>query len=148
MAEAPLVIEPLTDRMIAAGEELVERARVDGVDVVAAFWLFTLETSQWRLTLATPLVDTEGQRAVYEQVWTLVFRSKSDKPLGLEFQRITVVSPNNSLVRALANASKLMDLANRLMFNTRLGGEFFDGVYIYFIAKSVRPSPGQHRMSH
>ena len=147
MAEASLVIEPLTDKMISAGTELLARLKALKVEVVAAFWHFTSDAGEWRLALATPSVDSEGPKELYGRIWSAVFEWETAPPSGLDFQRVVVLSPSDSLVRALANANKLIALHERLMFNTRLGGEYFEGVYIYFISRSVKPLPGSYRVS-
>src|SRR5213080_3706035 len=118
MAEEILVKEYLTKEMIEAGKELLHRLETANFEVVAAFWLYYSEAQEWRLTLAWPLVDKEGPRKAYEKIGEVLDQA-GNKISGLGLLNVTVVSPNNTLVRALASASDLIALQGKRL--TRSG---------------------------
>lgn len=148
MADNLLVVEPLTDGMISAGKDLLARLRGAPLNIVAAFWLFTSEAGEWRCTLASPQIDVDGPKKVYEAVWMAMY-GEGDISLFrmLDFQRIVVVRPEERLVRALASADKLVDLSNRFMSNARFDSVFVEGLYVYFVSPSVKPLPN-NRPAH
>ena len=144
MAEEILVKEPLTHEMIAAGEELMRVLEAANIELSALFWLYTVEAGQWRLTLATPLVDTLGPKKTYATVRNAL-SSASSAIQGLDLLSVTAVSPNERLVRALASVSGLANssLATKRLPRSYLNGIYVDDIYIYFVKDSVKPLPGK-----
>jgi len=50
------------------GEELIQQLDQSGLEVVAAFWFYVPDSDTWRLYIASPAVDEEGPKAVYERI--------------------------------------------------------------------------------
>lgn len=140
MAEGLLVMPPLTDSMIQAEKDLLARIKNTDIGIVAALWLYTSETGEWRCMLALPQLSTDGPKKSYEALWAVMYSSRDRSPLHhLDFDRIAVVEPEDALVRALANAGKSLDISGRFLFNTRLDSTFIEGIYVYFVSPSVKP---------
>ncbi len=142
MAEEVLVGQVLTTEMIKAGEELLKEVQKSDLDVTAAFWLYFAESGEWRLVLVSPRVDTDGPKKLYSRLSKLLYRDGL-KVYGLDSLNITFVSPNDRLVRAIANTGRLADLSGKRLSGANFSGEFVDDIYIYFIGDPAEPSDGR-----
>src|SRR5207249_154040 len=109
-------------------------------------WLYSLEANEWRLVLVSPQVDTEGPRKIYGMIWDALYK-RSDRVMGLDLLSISVFSPDDTLVRALASANDLVALSGKRLTRNRLNGVFIEDVYIYFVKDSVKPLPGPKWLS-
>lgn len=152
MAENYLVVEPLTDNMIKAGSDLIAQLPETSLDIAAAFWIYTLDVADWRLSLASPSIESEGKKRAYEIIWAVTFGNKdqnSDLSLGLQkaYQSVTVVSTQDMIVRALAGLRGLTFNEHTYVRNIRLNGVFVEGLYVYFIGESIEPLPDPWRLS-
>src|SRR5690349_3670231 len=99
MDKAVLVMFPLE-----AGKQLAEALDKDGFNVQAALWLYRPESDSWRLMIASALVDKIGPTESYKRILAKLqsIREKLDPLLNeLYLNNITIVSPWNSLIRAL-----------------------------------------------
>jgi hypothetical protein len=142
MADEILVKEQLTDKMIKAGKRLLHRLDSVSLEVVAAFWLYTSETNKWQLIIATPQVDIEGPRKLYGQI-RQVLRDGPHKDSELDLLDITVFSPSEPLVRAIASIRNLTnDISGKRLTRSNLNGVYVEDIYIYFVKDSVNPLPG------
>lgn len=142
MAKETLVREHFTNEMISDGEELLRRLESRGVKLVAAFWLYLSEAEEWRLTLVSPQVDSQGPRSLYNTIREALQETPNGKASSLELLNITVLSPNDTIVRALASANDLVALSGKRLSESRFNGIYVQDVYIYFIDGSVKPLPG------
>src|SRR5213079_3376918 len=100
MAEETLVKEVLTDRLIAAGADLTRQLVRSDWPVVGTLWLYEPEINEWRLLIVSPSVDSEGPLAAYRLVSAALQSGQS----RLSLDNISVVSPEDPRVRALASA--------------------------------------------
>lgn len=138
MAEEILVKEPLTKDRVEAGGKLLSRLFEIGLEVVAAFWLYTSENNEWRLMLACPSADTEGPRSIYGKIWDALY-GQVEKPLDIESTDTMVLTPTDTLVRALANVKSLVDISGKRLGPTGINGIPVDDIYVYFVKDSVEP---------
>ena len=97
--------------------------------VKAAFWLYLPESREWRLVIATPLVDEQGPQATYRDVRAVL---AANLALNLSLQNISAVSPKDPLVKAFQNAMKIVPdpTGARLTRNT-LNGTYVEDAYVY-----------------
>jgi hypothetical protein len=146
MAEEVLVRGPLTNEMIVAGEKLLQRLELLGLDIVASFWMYFPESNEWRLALATHHVDSLGPKKVYAKIWDALHKA-SDTQLGLDLQNLTVLSPGESLVKSLVGANKQFDLSGKKLSEHRINGSSLDDMYIYYVKDAIKPSPGPRWIS-
>ena len=95
----------------------------------AAFWLYDPESQDWRLVLATPLVDEVGPLATYTHLQRSLY---SIQPTDLSLQNISVWSPRKPLVKAIRRAARIPLGAEgvRLTRNT-VGGIYIEDAYVY-----------------
>src|SRR6266498_5414814 len=111
-----MVTTSLVESDIADGRRLI--AALDGLNslfqVQAAFWLYRPEAMEWRLMVATPLVDQRGPFSTYSDIQD-VLRSMAP-PLSISMQDISVVSPNDKLVKVMKKAGHIPPGAPGLRF--------------------------------
>ena len=98
--------------------------------VKAAFWLYYTESEEWRLVIATPLVDEQGSLKTYSQLQPVLF---SIQPADLYLQNIAVMSPSDPLVKAFRRALRMAPGSSDLRFpkGTVEGRTYIEGAYVY-----------------
>ena len=134
MAEEILLKEPLEDAMIREGEAITSQLEELGVPLTASFWLYTSERNDWRLTIASPLVNSEGELAVLRMV------GKALDALNLSITYvnvISVISTNAPVVRALSTLTPNGVLVRSKRFNGVFDRYYIDDVYLYRIAPTA-----------
>lgn len=99
--------------------------------VKAAFWMYLPESHEWRLFIATPLVDEQGPQATYRDLRAALLAA-NPAVLDLSLQNISVVSPKDPLVKALQNAMKIdPETSGVRMTRTTLNGAYVEEAYVY-----------------
>jgi hypothetical protein len=127
MAETILVKEVLTDQMIAAGADLIKQLDRSGWPVVGSLWLYDPEMNEWRLLIVSPSVKDDGPLAAYQRI-----NAQLESVAHLSWEPISVVSPDDRRVRALASAYKTgPDLQGRRVHRTAVNGYYVDDAYVY-----------------
>src|SRR5262245_5598204 len=98
--------------------------------VRSAFWLFRSEAFDWRLFIATPLVDQRGPASAYTDVQG-VLRSMT-KPLIISLQDLSVISPNDKLVKIMKKAAHSPGgLSGARVARTRVEDTYIEDAYVY-----------------
>jgi hypothetical protein len=108
---------------IDAGSRLLDLLRAEGFPITAALWRYRPEPAEWRLFIASPVVDAEGPRRAYERILQ-VLRSPEGQQLGLDLINTSVIRPQDPLVRALRRALPPSSAP------TRVSQGAFDGIPI------------------
>jgi len=132
-----------------------------GIPITAAFWLLDSENRTWRYILASPLVDTQGPLEAYkilykifqiynkEAEWWLYEKVRSYKEeaglgIGLTLQDITLVSPDEPVVKLLRTVVKTPPISTSPIHfaGNSINNMFIDDAYIYrMLPKSPRDHP-------
>src|SRR5712692_8406529 len=103
-----MVKNTLVEADLLAGKKLVTALSVPPNSSVfklqAAFWLYDQELEEWRLFLATPLVDEFGSLAAYTNLQQPL---RSIQPTDISLENISVSSPRKPLVKAIKRASRI-----------------------------------------
>lgn len=95
----------------------------------AAFWLYDPESQEWRLVLATPLVDEEGPLATYKRLQRTLY---SIQPTDLSLQNISVVSPRDPLVKAVKRVSRIAPGVQGIrVTRNSINGTYIEDAYVY-----------------
>jgi hypothetical protein len=128
MADEILLKEPLEDAMIREGEAITSQLEELGVPLTASFWLYTSERNEWMLTIASPMITSEGQRAVLDMVGHALDALKLSNTC---FNHISVIWPNEPVVRALSTLNPNGPLVRNKRFNGVFDRYFIDDVYLY-----------------
>jgi hypothetical protein len=114
-----MVAAPLVDDRVEAGRALIRTLDESGVEVVAAFWEFSEARGDWRLFIATPLIDSVGGLEAYRQVL-----SHLDVQGDTFWQEVSLISPKDPLVRTMG---KLVRTAPKpALSKIRLTGSVID----------------------
>jgi hypothetical protein len=113
----------LVDIDIKAGERVLEILDKAGFKVNVALWLYSSEFEAWRLHIASPLVDTEGPREAYVQLFSALRSSEPDLASAVT---ITLVSPKDSFMRSLRRIFG----TTKSVHGMRLGGNIIDGMFV------------------
>ena len=131
MAEETVVREPLLEAMIESGRRLIGLLDTSKFDIIAALWLYTSSAGEWRLVLATPLVEDRGPQPIYERIRS-VLHEHADQVPGLSLSNISVVSPEEALVKALRTAIKTDKSLHSIRFTrNRINDLFIEDALIY-----------------
>jgi ABC-type molybdenum transport system ATPase subunit/photorepair protein PhrA len=114
-----------SDQMLLAGESLIKRLDKSAAKVQAAFWLLDAEDKNWKLTIVSPLVESEGPRNYYRRINDINESAKPDEEV-IALHDISVSNTDNRIVKAI----KRSVLGNSILGNNRLGKNTLGGVYI------------------
>lgn len=97
--------------------------------VQAAFWWYSAESLDWRLVIATPLVDEKGPLEAYKDMQKVLIWHPD---LNLSLQNISVLSPKDERVKAFKKALKIApDPVGVRFTRSSLNGTYIDDAYVY-----------------
>ena len=125
MVRASLVETDIKDglRLVSALRDTDAKFQTPHFLVKGAFWLIDENAIEWRLIIATPLVDQRGPFSAYADIQGVLRRLA---PISLTMQDITVVSPNDKVVKVIKKAGKVP----RGTTGFRLGRARVDDTYV------------------
>jgi hypothetical protein len=89
----------LVDRDVDIGRKILLVLVQANVPVNVAFWAYVSQISEWQFFIATPLVDSKGHKAAYEQVLRALHDAGMDPQLP--WRRIFLRSPKDPVLRSL-----------------------------------------------
>ncbi|WP_333872842.1 hypothetical protein [Methylobacter sp.] len=125
MAKEIFMTQWFSDEMLLAGESLIRRLDATDAKVLAAFWLLDAEDKTWKLTIVSPLVESEGPRNYYKRINDINESAKPDENV-IALHDISVSDTDNRIVKAI----KRSVLGDSILGNNRLGKNTLGGVYI------------------
>ncbi len=98
----------------------------------ASLWLYYPESSEWRLLLATPVVDRKGPLEAYTRIQRALEKTNLARELPLH--RVAAVSPKDPLIRALlSNVKTGPGLARIRLTHNVIDDVFIDEALIYHL---------------
>jgi hypothetical protein len=117
----------LVNRDIEIGRRIV--AALTRANVPVTVYLWALVSEEWLFIVATPLVDTKGPLAAYDQVNRALQRAGvlSDVPR----QMIFLMSPNDPELKTLEKQSRIMPQEAFRVVNASIAGRFVEDAYLY-----------------
>lgn len=132
-----MVETSLVESDIQSGRTLLDELRktdsqfsVPHFLVRSAFWLYRPDAFNWRLFIATPLVDQRGPASAYTDVQG-VLRSLA-KPISISMQDISVVSPSDKLVKVMKKAAHIPAGESGVrLARIRVDDTYIDDAYVY-----------------
>jgi hypothetical protein len=128
-----MVKTSLVERDIQEGRKLVQSLDLAGLRINAALWLFIPESSEWRLTIATPLVDEKGPLHTYRRVHTAL--KSISPPLSISIQNIAAISPDDSLIQQLKGAVRTGRNLEGVRFTRNfIKNSYIEDAYLYRVA--------------
>ncbi len=129
-----MVKPTLVDADMKAGEALLSKLDEIKFDVRAAFWFYMPDSEEWRLIFASPAVDKKGPKEAYEKVQSQLpeLKEELEQDYELSLQNISVVSPNDDLVKLLKAAIKTGPGVSPIRFTGNvINNVFIEDAYIY-----------------
>lgn len=120
---------------VEGGARLLKAMDQAALDICAALWLYTSETSAWRLIVATPKLEQLGPRALYRQIQSML--AELDPPCNIELSDVSVVNPESNLIKSLRVTHKTSSdaILNTVFTNTSINNVFIEGAVIYRMSK-------------
>ena len=134
LKEGRLLLEHLTGKEaeveLSWGKHRAAFVGRPDVRVRAAFWWYFPEAEEWRLVIATPLVDEVGPLSAYGLIQARL--SAISPPLTLALQNISLISPKDERVKAFKKALKIAPDPVGIRFTrSALNGTFIEDAYVY-----------------
>ena len=108
---------------IDAGKRLLQALDIAKIKVDAAFWFYREASEDWRLYIATPLVQELGPRMAYSKVLDVL---REERIQDLDFWKLSVVDVTDSLVTVL----RLAVSTDAGISDISVNGNSVNGVYI------------------
>lgn len=108
---------------IETGRRILRHLDEASFKVSAAFWLLSPERQDWRLWVATPVVDKVGKRDAYLRLGDIL---RDAEPELLVHPVVQLVSPKDKLIRGLRRIFGKTASVEGM----RLGSNFIDGIFI------------------
>ena len=111
--------------------------------VKAGFWLYYPESEEWRLVIATPLVDEKGPLDTYTQLQDVLQHVLFEiQPSDLYLQNIAVMSPGEPIIKALRGAMRIADDSSYVrLTKITLRGTYIEDAYVYALPPRLDWSP-------
>lgn len=115
------------------GKKLIEALDKADFQVEAAIWFYLTDSGEWRLLIASPLVEKEGPKKAYSLIQRVL--SKSLPPLGISLKDISVVSPKHHLISLLriAIGSTGPGISDIRLTRNVINNTLIEDAYIYRI---------------
>lgn len=124
-----MVRTTLVKGWIEAGKKLTEALDEAKVQLVASLWFFDPDTNEWRLIIASPLVDKKGPLEAYRAIQKVLDGLQQEE---LSLSDISAVSPNHDIVKLLRLAMKTSGGISGIRFTrNRINDQFIEDSYIY-----------------
>jgi hypothetical protein len=88
------------------------------------------DSEEWRLIIASPIVDKDGPKKAYEQVQSQL--QEFNGRYNLSLRNIALVSPDDKLIKALRSVVKTGKAISHIRFTKNvINGVFIEDSYIY-----------------
>jgi hypothetical protein len=91
----------LVNELIEEGLTLIKKLEEERFPIKAAFW-FQIDETEWRLIIASPVVDREGPRGAYEKLLK-VFEKVAVRHLS--FFNVTMLSPRDERYKEIRRSA-------------------------------------------
>jgi hypothetical protein len=135
----------LVEKDIEDGRKLIEALDQADFRVHAALWFYFSDSEEWRLMIATPLVDEQGPKETYTRVQSVLaklFKTSRFVPIhgfpqvevstGISLKDISVVSPKHNIIQALRAAIRTgPGISGIRLTRNAFNNVFIEDAYIY-----------------
>jgi hypothetical protein len=131
MAHETLVTQTLTQQMIDEGAALLRTLDSQGFKTTAALWFYLEPSDTWRLILASPEVQSEGPKHLYERVQKVL--GDGSNKIRITLRDISVVPSDDPLIKLLRMAIETgpNDISGIRFSRNTINGQFIQDAYIY-----------------
>lgn len=117
---------------IDLGRKVIAAISRAGIPVAVGLWAFASESEEWRLTIATPLVDELGPLAAYGKVRKALEKAGVEDEFPLRW--IYLRSPKDRVLRLLQKESRALGSLGHedyRLVNAPIEGSFVEEAYLY-----------------
>ncbi|KPK77958.1 MAG: hypothetical protein AMJ79_01570 [Phycisphaerae bacterium SM23_30] len=123
---------------IDQGKTLLRVLDKAGINIPAAFWFYQSDSENWRLMIASPIVDKDGPIASYKKILSAM--KKTEKITDIAFDDITLMSPSNDTVKLLSKVIKTSAKAtdNIRFTNNAINNVIIEDALIYRMTKQSK----------
>lgn len=130
MGDSTMDKTTLVDENIDEGRRLIEGLDREGFRVDAAMWFYLTDTSEWRLFIASPIVDQEGPKKAYGFIQSVLGKLSPTSQISLK--DISAISPNHNLIRLLKIAIRTGPGISGIRFTKNvINNTLIEDAYIY-----------------
>jgi hypothetical protein len=120
----------LVDQAKADGARFVRALDATGFPVTAALWIFDPQAEDWRLVIATPLIEAKGPKEVYGVLRAALHELQPEVVFGLN--DVWVVSPKEPLIQLMGSLVNTgPSIVGRMFEKNVLNGVLLPDAYIY-----------------
>jgi len=134
-----VVKKQLVSMKVSEGGRLLQALDSSEYPVNSALW-FLSEDEEWRLILATPLVDSEGPRSAYENLQRFLSTSSPDYDITLE--EVSLLSPRHALFEVFRRAIVTGPGVSEIRFTeSSVDNLFIEDALVYRIAANPDWTP-------
>jgi hypothetical protein len=91
--------EFLVDENIDDGANLIYELDQSNVQIDAALWFYFTEAEEWRLIIATPIIDKKGPVSAYKKI--IEFIKEKNLFFHTPIRKLTILSPHDPLIKLL-----------------------------------------------
>jgi hypothetical protein len=125
------MVGQIDDRRRMDGEKLIGALEEAGVEIYAAFWVFRSFLQEWRLVIVTPVVESQGPRAVLRTIDSQL--KKTNGQASFDLFDIEISGPQNPSVMHLVDTLNIeSEITDTFHLNIQLGTLKLEGVHVYF----------------
>lgn len=89
------------------GRKIIVALAQGNIPISVAFWAYVPQIDEWQFFIATPLVDSKGPKAAYEQVLRTLHEAGMDPQFP--WRRIFLRSPKDPVLRSLEKQTEIPD---------------------------------------
>jgi len=89
----------LVEKDIQEGKELIEALDKAGFQVQAAMWFYFTDSDEWRLLIASPLVEENGPKKAYSFIQSVL--TQLSPPTAISLKDISTLRPEHHLISLL-----------------------------------------------
>jgi hypothetical protein len=129
MATATLVSD------LEVGRKILVALAQEHIPVSVAFWAYVSQSSEWQFFIATPLVDSKGPKAAYEQVLQTLHGAGMDPKLP--WRRIFLRSPKDPVLKSLEKQTEIPEGALSIVESENIPRGSPSAYYITYIPYST-----------
>lgn len=115
---------------IDTGRKLTKALERPPFSASASLWFYIPEASEWRLIVGTSLVDKKGPIQAYGELQKILRKEQ----IGLDLRYISLVSPQDPLIRLLRTALQTGPQMTEVRFTgNTINNVYIEDAYIYRI---------------
>lgn len=113
------------------GAKLIQELDKRNFNVHSALWFYNSEAEQWRLIIASTLVEKLGHKEVYTKVKSVI--DTMEKPFDITLLNISIVNSSDFLIKLLGSAIKTSsDSLTSIRFSKNtINNSYIEDAYIY-----------------